>query len=183
MKSFYYNRLPHLTPKGRCFFVTFCTFDSIPIHHAIQWNEINFIEQFEVYDKALDFGEPTIDICKIEFAESIKKSILQDNNILYEVLYYCIMPNHVHLVLDTECSPENTTLGNIMKLIKGRSSKGINLLLNRTGTIWQKASYDRMIRNEKELSSIGDYILNNPVKSGKVQAWEDWPYNYVRFEN
>ncbi len=140
------------------------------------------MEQFEDYDNLHDSNDSGVNLCKVEIAEIIKSAILQENNVLYDVLYYCIMPNHVHLVIDTANSSSNTTLGNIMKLIRGRSSKVINVLLNRMGTFWQKASYDRMIRDEKELGSIGDYILNNPVKAGKIDHWEDWPYSYVKYE-
>ncbi len=72
------------------------------------------------------------------------------------------------------------SLGLIMKNIKGRSSREINLLLSRSGTFWQKASYDRLVRDEKELSAIGDYILENPVKAGLTDRWENWPYTYVK---
>jgi len=37
-----------------------------------------------------------------------------------------------------------------------------------------------MIRDEKELGNIGDYILENPVKAGLICNWEDWPYTYWR---
>ncbi len=70
-----------------------------------------------------------------------------------------------------------------MKLIKGRSSREINLLLDRSATFWQKASYDHMIRNEHELSAIGDYILNNPVKAGMISSGEDWPFTFVKYED
>ncbi len=93
MKSFYYNQLPHLAPKGRCFFVTFCTYEFIPLHSNILWKENNFMEQFEDYDKLHDSNDSGIHLCKDEIAEIIKGSIFQENKVLYDVLYYCIMIN------------------------------------------------------------------------------------------
>jgi len=45
------------------------------------------------------------------------------------------------------------------------SSKQINLELNGNSKFkWQKSFLDRIIRNEKELSRIRRYIVNNPLK-------------------
>jgi len=93
------------------------------------------------------------------------------------------MPNHIHLVIYLGNMEKPKPLGLILKNIKGRSSREINLLLNQSGTFWQKASYDRLVRDEKELSNIGDYIRENPVKAGLVNSWEDWPYSYVKYSS
>jgi hypothetical protein len=31
----------------------------------------------------------------------------------------------------------------------------------------------------KALRRIVDYVLNNPVKAGLVNVWEEWRYSYV----
>ena len=49
-----------------------------------------------------------------------------------------------------------------------------------TGSIWQKESFDRIIRNQKELLEKVNYMLNNPVKKGlTVDSWEyhGWYFN------
>lgn len=56
----------------------------------------------------------------------------------------------------------------------------INLELGKTGVFWQAESYDHLIRSDRELGAIGNYILENPVKAGLVTKWEDWPYSYVK---
>jgi len=91
------------------------------------------------------------------------------------------MPNHVQLVLDTNIAMYPSNLSSILKKVKGRSSRAINLYFKRTGTFWQKASYDHLIQDDRELGNIGNYIIENPVKAGKVINWEDWPYTYVKY--
>jgi REP element-mobilizing transposase RayT len=86
------------------------------------------------------------------------------------------MPNHVHIVftiLDTR-----KTLSDIMKLIKGSSAISINKLLNRNGNLWQAESFDRLIREEKEMYNIVKYVLLNPVKANLVSEWKNWEYTY-----
>jgi hypothetical protein len=52
-------------------------------------------------------------------------------------------------------------------------------LLDRSGQFWQYESYDRVVRDAEELSRIITYVLNNPVKAGLCDSWEDWKYSYI----
>ena len=52
-------------------------------------------------------------------------------------------------------------------------------MLKREGAFWQSESYDHVVRNDVELKRIIAYVLNNPVKAGLVENWQDWPYSYV----
>jgi REP element-mobilizing transposase RayT len=169
-----------LNPEGGCYFITFCTYDSIPIHQAIPLHDQPFIDKFADYDKKHDLYSKGINLAQPSIAGIIIKVLLDYDQMLYNLLYYCIMPNHVHLVIYLGNMENSKPLGLIMKNIKGRSSREINLLLSRSGTFWQKASYDRLVRDEKELGAIGDYILENPVKAGLTDRWENWLYNYVK---
>lgn len=82
------------------------------------------------------------------------------------VMKYCIMPDHVHLIITimNEIFPENggrmisaptlsTVIGSMKRFVSKKS--GINL--------WQKSFHDHIIRNREELSQIWQYIDNNPI--------------------
>lgn len=113
-------------------------------------------------------------------AERVKKCA--EGN--YTILAYCIMPNHVHLLIDTaiQIADEDQweesfkPLHKTMQLIKGGSSFLCNQALGRTGTFWQKESYDHLIRSQKELDNVLNYILYNPVKARLCQQWQGWPH-------
>lgn len=181
MKQFYRNHLPHITPLGGCFFVTFCTYDSIPIHKNIGKSHSNFLKEFKKIDVKHDDFNSGIDISILPFSGFIKEKILEMDNDYYELLYYCIMQNHVHMIINTGFIEDPIYLSKNMKILKGSTARNINLALNRTGTFWQKDSYDHLIRNDIELGLIGDYILENPVKAGLISKWEDWPNTYVKY--
>jgi REP element-mobilizing transposase RayT len=54
------------------------------------------------------------------------------------------------------------TLGNIAAFFKYQSTKLINESQGTPGAkVWQRNYYDRIIRDEKELQNIRDYIANN----------------------
>lgn len=75
-----------------------------------------------------------------------------------------VMPNHVHLVARFF----EVRLDHIMKSIKGRSSRRINQILGRSGSLWQREYFDRAIRDERHLAAAVHYVEWNPVKDGLV---------------
>ncbi len=111
---------------------------------------------------------------------------------LYDLICYCIMSNHVHILIDTSLQiPDNfeivnweslefEPLQNIMKRIKGPTAIYANRLLNKSGRLWQKESYDRYIRDQREYENVVAYILNNPVKAGLVKTWEEYQFTYMK---
>jgi putative transposase len=94
---------------------------------------------------------------------------------------FIVMPNHIHgIIVITErrdlinqipTTKDNfplmknpkQTLGKIIRNYKARVTKTVHDagLLNFR---WQSKYYDHIIRNEKELQNVREYILNNPIK-------------------
>ena len=86
---------------------------------------------------------------------------------------YAIMANHVHVLLEPA-----TPIAQITKLIKGKTAREANRILNLTGTrFWQHESFDHWVRNEAELLRIRTYIESNPVTAGLVTKPHDWPWS------
>jgi putative transposase len=91
------------------------------------------------------------------------------------VLSYCIMPNHVHVVLQLSEGPA-VAFGKLMQRLKGRTAYAANKLLGRRGPFWQHESYDHLVRGTWELERINSYVVMNPVQAGLVENWEEWPF-------
>ena len=115
----------------------------------------------------------------------------------YDLLAYCVMPNHVHVVFRplltaaelTEARgdsgrlyflSEHPSLARIMKSLKGFTAREANKALHRQGPFWEPESYDHVVRDGENLDRIVAYVLNNPVKAGFVSQWQDWPYSYKK---
>ncbi len=90
---------------------------------------------------------------------------------------FVIMPNHVHgiVVIDNENVVGNglkpfptyglSGLSEIVRGFKTFSSRRINEgIRNRDRFSWQKSFYDHIVRSERSLSRIREYIQNNPLK-------------------
>jgi REP element-mobilizing transposase RayT len=76
---------------------------------------------------------------------------------------FVIMPNHVHAIV----APfSGKALERLLQSVKRYSAVCINALFGRTGrTLWQKESYDHIVRDDAELERIRQYIENNPAKA------------------
>lgn len=60
---------------------------------------------------------------------------------------------------------ESGSVGSIIAGFKSATTKRINTFRNNAGCpVWQRNYYERVIRNENELSSAREYIVNNPMK-------------------
>ena len=83
-----------------------------------------------------------------------------------KVDYYAIMPSHIHIILALDgCKVK---LGEIVRRIKAISSKEIGHKL------WQPNYYEHVIRSEKALEKIREYIINNPeVERLKFEEFYD----------
>lgn len=60
---------------------------------------------------------------------------------------------------------QSGSIGSIVAGFKSATTKQINIVRNSPGcTAWQRNYYERVIRNEDELSRAREYIVNNPMK-------------------
>jgi putative transposase len=65
-------------------------------------------------------------------------------------------------------NPKYETLSNIIGAFKTTAATRINKLRGQLGVaVWQKSFYDHIIRNDRELERIQEYIRNNPFKWGE----------------
>ncbi len=206
---FFHRKLPHIQPKDSIFFITFRLFGSLPagiiaalkeeyeseLRLAKGESHANREEfdpamlhrrYFERFDEFLEkYSEGPKYLSTPEIAQIVVDAINWGNGIRYTTVCYCIMPNHVHLVIDVggrtvEPYPQRSSyvLSRIMESLKRHSARRSNTVLHRTGHFWQKESYDHVIRDGNELNSIIRYIVDNPVKAGLVSSYNQWPWTY-----
>jgi len=139
------------------------------------------IKQFKWYDAQLnDIALPDI-LKRKEAAESVREALEYYHNNRYELIAYCIMPNHVHVVVQLLMDEKGVLfpLSKITQNWKRYSARQINQLLQRSGSFWQAESYDHVIRNDKEFNQFILYTLENPVKAKLVDKWNDWQYSWL----
>ncbi len=87
----------------------------------------------------------------------------------HPVLAFCLMPDHVHLIVCNAGIPISRIVGRL----KGRCSREVRQI--RPALIpWQKGYWDHIIRRDEGLYSVLQYVLMNPVRKGLVENWWEW---------
>ncbi len=110
-------------------------------------------------------------------------AILFWQNKRYLLFAACVMPDHVHMLIQPMPKPhpagdpeEFWPLTEIMHSIKSWTAHEINKLEGAHGTLWQKEWFDRYVRGDRDLEEKYNYILNNPQAEGIVERAEEYPW-------
>jgi len=101
----------------------------------------------------------------------------------YELYAASVMPDHVHLLFEPQVKEQGDadeslfwSLTEILQPIKSSTAHRINKARRTTGPIWEKESFDRMIRSESDLQEKFTYICRNPWNAGVARQGEDYPW-------
>ena len=92
----------------------------------------------------------------------------------YVLLCYVVMDDHVHVLVWPKAEIK---LSEIIHSWKSFTAHAINKQRGTTGTVWEKDSYTRVMRDEDEMLEKAQYIMNNPLKRwpGEMEyQWVEW---------
>ncbi|HHV58950.1 MAG TPA: transposase [Clostridiaceae bacterium] len=91
----------------------------------------------------------------------------------YKLYAYCLMGNHIHLLMKVENEP----LDKIFKRICGRYVYWYNTKYKRVGHLFQDRFRSEAIEDEEYLLSVLRYIHQNPVEAGLTKNVGEYPYS------
>lgn len=94
------------------------------------------------------------------------------------VYAYCLMSNHVHLVIDPGVDVRSLSV--LMKRLAGRHTRRLNRLHGRTGSAWEGRFKCSPIETDSYLLACARYVDLNPVRAGLVARPEDYPWSSYR---
>ncbi|HCG01667.1 MAG TPA: hypothetical protein DEV93_14105 [Chloroflexi bacterium] len=88
-----------------------------------------------------------------------------------QVDVYCVMPDHIHLIV----TPIKNGVSSLryVERFKGRCTY-LMRLRGWMGPLWQPRSFDRVLRSDEGLHQAALYILENPVRAGLADTWQDY---------
>jgi putative transposase len=95
-----------------------------------------------------------------------------------KVYAYCLMTNHVHLLLAPGDSI--TGLGLLMKALAARATRYRNRLEGRSGTLWESRYKSSVVESDAYLLACCRYIELNPVRARMVSGAGDYPWSSYR---
>jgi REP element-mobilizing transposase RayT len=152
--------LPHFDSPETVQFVTFRLADSLPAHVAKALQDRD--HALPRLERELDTGLGSCWLKRPDIASMVEDALLHFDGKRYRLLAWCLMPNHVHVVV--EIGSENS-LGEIVGSWKSFTAKQANKVIGQSGVFWHADYFDRYMRDESHLARTIEYVENNPVKA------------------
>lgn len=97
-------------------------------------------------------------------------------------LAYCLMPNHLHLLV--QIKNENSLLEALKAIKKNKFShlfnaysKAYNKKYKRRGSLFTRSFHRKEIQNDEQLTNAIRYIHHNPVNHGFTKHPIQWPWS------
>lgn len=146
------------------YFITFCVENPKVVLSTVGLTSVG---------RGLDPAVAKATVTLTDYGKIVEEEILDVQN-KYEIVKidkYCIMPNHVHLIIIIDDfgvsagSRPRPTVPDLMKIIKSKSARRFNQLDNTPGRkVYQTSYMDEIIGNTKYYEEVWRYIDENPAK-------------------
>jgi REP element-mobilizing transposase RayT len=107
-------------------------------------------------------------------ANIVESAILHFDAERYRIIAWCVMPNHVHIIIEIL---EKFVLSKVIHSWKSYTAHTVNEILHRSGEFWFREYHDRYIRDPEHLARAVEYVENNPVKAKLAAKKEDWKWS------
>lgn len=182
--------LPHLELKP-IQVVTFRLADSVPKEVIDQWklkietgeitkqSDKNMARLRKLVDQYEDAGYGDCYLKDERIAKLVEDTLFYYEGRHYQLVRWCIMPNHVHVIVE----PKNTySLSTILKEWKSYTAHEAKKILGVTGPFWMQEYFDRYVRDMNHYNNAVVYIDANPVKAGLVRKPSEWRWSSAYWE-
>ncbi|ODS33577.1 MAG: hypothetical protein SCARUB_01311 [Candidatus Scalindua rubra] len=97
--------------------------------------------------------------------------LLSNNEKLLEVIAYCLMPTHLHLILK-QLKESGITI--FMSNILNSYTRYFNTKHNRKGPLWESRFKNVLVETDEQLFHLTRYVHLNPVTAYLVNKPEEW---------
>lgn len=96
----------------------------------------------------------------------------------FKLYHYCLMGNHVHLIIETN---KNTELSKLMKRLNLYYYNNYKKKYGYIGHFWQDRFKSLLIAKDEYLLACGLYVERNPVRAKIVALPEKYPYSSYNY--
>ncbi|MBQ6602713.1 MAG: transposase [Eubacterium sp.] len=110
---------------------------------------------------------------RCRFLSTLKKC---KNHTDLKVLSYCLMDNHIHLILQIK----SESIGHVFQRITNSFVPWYNHKYERSGHLFQERFFSEPIESESYLINAFRYILQNPVRAGIISSPQQYFWSSFR---
>ena len=133
------------------------------------------MELFDLYHY-IDFNYRYSRFCELEsvLQNQILKNVKALSGNLVDIIAYCVMPTHIHLILRQDV---DDGISKFMGKILNSYSRYFNIRHNRLGPLWESKFKDVLVETDDQLLHVTRYFHLNATSAGLVKKPEDWFYS------
>jgi len=119
---------------------------------------------------------PTRFSAYIEIKDKVNfiRNFINEDEHLIKIYAYCLMPTHIHLLLEQVCDNGITIF---MKKVLDSYTRYFNLKMKRKGPLWQSKFKNVLVKDDTQMLHLTRYLHLNPTSDGLVEKPEDWKYS------
>ncbi len=193
MRIYHNGILPHWRQAGCTYFVTFRLADSLPVSvvRQLEYERCLWLKTRGIDPRAGNWSDrfaglsrherrcfeqqmgtllnQSLDLChgacvlrRADIGRQVSSGLDYFHGQRVLTGDFVVMPNHVHALLTPL---EGHELENILHSIKSYTAREIQNALKSSGQLWQKDTYDHIVRDPEQLQAYRDYITSNPRKA------------------
>jgi type I restriction enzyme R subunit/putative DNA methylase len=196
--------LPHCDYPGLVQLITFRLADSMPAQRRGEWEQLLAIEDVrEKRAKLEEYLDRGIGQCHLRdprIAKLTEDALLHFNGHRHELLAWCVMPNHVHVLVQIWQTPLGKTVQGWKRFVATRAE---TILMERRPPTrhdaingnaparraalqslrWQREYWDTFMRDEAQERIAIRYIESNPLKAKLCRTPEDRAFSSAKFRD
>lgn len=110
---------------------------------------------------------------------AILNDLRKNSSVFVEIVAYCIMPTHIHLILK-QIADHGISI--YISKILNSYSRYFNLRHKRSGPLWTGRFKSVLVSNDKQLLHLTRYIHLNPTSASVVESPKDWQFSsYIEY--
>lgn len=113
-----------------------------------------------------------IKLAKFQKNKNDKSIPISDKEKLVEIIAYCLMPTHLHLILK---QLKENGISSFMSNILNSYTRYFNTRHNRKGPLWEGRFKNVLVETDEQLFHLTRYVHLNPVTAYLINKPEEWP--------
>ena len=107
------------------------------------------------------------------YLDLLKDTLEYFKNDKYKILSYCLMSNHIHMLIEADKMP----LGQFMCKLNSRYAMYYNKKYNYTGHLFEGRYFAKLMKSNLQIFEASKYIHLNPVKAKIVKKPEEYKWS------
>lgn len=110
---------------------------------------------------------------KLDYLKYLEILSHYKNKHRFKLYAYCLMPNHIHLVLQVE---SGITLSLSMRDLNRSYANWFNEKYNKVGHLWQDRYRCKLIEKDRYMLECLEYVEFNPIRANLCKTLIEYPF-------